>query len=258
MAARPEAGVAAQPIELVRAAVANELKSAKRTDRFMWTDRVQKLSGSLTKKMVDTNDGLLARIIAINDKPLTPERRLQEDARLNLMLDPGRMRDKAKRQRDDRQRLERLIQALPDAFIYQYSSNEKTASGHQIVKLEFQPNSSFSPPSYETQLYRGMQGQVWIDTTVMRIVRLDGKLFKDVTFGLGIVGRLDKGGYILLEQEEVVKGHWDITRLNLTVNGRILLFKPLHIDMVETLWDYRPVPAMNVQQAIEMLRDSER
>jgi hypothetical protein len=258
MAARPEAEVAAQPVELVRTAVANELQSLKGTDRFTWLDRVQKPSGSVTKKMVETSEGLIARTIALNDKPLTPEQRLREDERLKLLLDSDRMREKARRQRDDRQRLERLFQVLPDALTYQYSASEKTASGHRIVKLEFQPNPRFTPPSYDTQLYRGMQGQVWIDTTVMRIVRLDGTLFKDVTFGLGIVGRLDKGGHIVLEQDEVTKGHWDVTRMQLTINGRILLFKQLHIDMVETIWGFRPVPAMSVQQAIELLHNSER
>ncbi|MGA2991370.1 MAG: hypothetical protein ABSD88_12910 [Candidatus Korobacteraceae bacterium] len=258
MAARPEAEVAAQPVELVRTAVANELQSLKGMDRFTWLDRVQKPSGSVTKKMVEASEGLIARTIALNDKPLTPEQRRREDERLKLLLDSDHMREKARRQRDDRQRLERLFQVLPDALTYQYSASEKTASGHRIVKLEFQPNPRFTPPSYDTQLYRGMQGQVWIDTTVMRIVRLDGTLFKDVTFGLGIVGRLDKGGHILLEQEEVTKGHWDVTRMQLTINGRILLFKQLHIDMVETIWGFRPVPAMSVQQAIELLHNSER
>ncbi len=258
IAASTEVAIAASADELVRSAVANELRSLKGGDRFSWLDRVQKPGGSVTKHMVATSEGLIARTVAINDKPLTAEQRRQDDERLQLLLDSARMREKTRRQSDDRQRLERLFQALPDALAYQYSASETTAGGHHIVKLEFQPNARFAPPSYDTQLYRGMKGQLWIDTTVMRIVRLDGTLFKDVTFGLGIVGRLDKGGHILLEQDEVAKGHWDITRMQLMVKGKILLVKPLRIDMLETAWSFRPVPPLNAQQAIGLLRSTER
>jgi hypothetical protein len=33
----------------------------------------------------------------------------------------------------------------------------------------------------------------------------------------------------------------------------VLLFKPLHIDDNETSWDYKPVPPMSVEQAMNFL-----
>jgi len=249
---------AAQPAELVRTAITNELRSAESAAYFMWLDHVQKPSGSVAKQMVATSQGLIARTVAIGDKSLTPEQRQQEDERLNLLLNPARMREKAQRQKEDRQRLEKLFQVLPDALVYEYATTETTAKGHQIVELDFLPNPHFTPPSYEMLIFRGMKGHIWIDTTAMRIVRIEGALFKDITIGWGIVGSLERGGHVLLEQEEVTAGHWDITQLQLTVKGKLFLIKQFHIDMVEKDSDFRSIPKMNVQEAIELLRKSEQ
>ena len=41
-----------------------------------------------------------------------------------------------------------------------------------------------------------MIGEIWIDPVHQRVVRLEGHLQQDVDFGWGILGRLNKGGWI--------------------------------------------------------------
>jgi hypothetical protein len=38
-------------------------------------------------------------------------------------------------------------------------------------------------------------------------------------------------------------------------DGRLVIFKPLHIEETETSWDYRAVPRMSVAQALDYLRN---
>jgi hypothetical protein len=242
--------------ELMSKVVANEIEHPKSSRFCMWMDRVAKPKGSWTKQMIETPDGIVARLVAINDKPLTPEQRRAEESRLDGLLDPANMRKKTSQQRTDDQHSQRLIRALPTAFDYAYSGTETTPAGHQIVKLSFSPDPSFVPPDYETQIYLGMKGQVWIDTEAMRVARIDGTLFKDVTLGWGIIGRLNKGGRLLLEQADVGNGHWDTTRLELDFGGKILLVKHLQLQETATEWDFHPVPKMSVREAIETLRRS--
>ncbi len=244
------------PIELVRKAVANEMENPKNSRFYMWMDRVVKPKGSQTKQMVETPAGIIGRLVAINDKPLTPEQRKADDNRINRLLDPAKMREKTKQQNEDVQHGQRLLRALPTAFNYAYAGTETTPQGHQVVKLDFSPNPSFDPPDRETQVYEGMKGQVWIDTQVMRLARIDGTLFRDVDFGWGVLGRLYKGGRFVVEQADVGSGHWDTTRMELKLDGKILMVKHFHIEETETEWDFRPVPKMNVRQALEMLRQS--
>jgi hypothetical protein len=255
-AEEPEAQAPMSPIELVRKAIANEMQHPKSARFYAWTDRVVKSKGSQTKQMVQTPDGIISRLVAINNEPLTPEQRNADDSRINRLLDPAKMREKAKQQREDEQHSQRLIRALPAAFNYAYAGTETTPQGHHVVKLDFSPNPSFVPPDRETQVCQGMKGQVWIDTHVMRLAKVDGTLFRDVDFGWGILGRLYKGGRFVVEQGDVGNGHWDTTRMQLKFDGRIVLLKRVHIEVTETEWDFRPVPKMNVRQALEMLRKS--
>lgn len=240
----------------MRKAVNNQVQEEDNPRYFMWMQRVQKPKGSETKRVVQMPEGIIGRLVAINDKPLTPEQRKQDDQRLNQLLDPAKMRAKAKSEKEDEQRSLRLLRTLPDAFIYTYTGTEISPQGHQIVKLDFAPNPNFNPPNRETQVFQGMQGQVWIDTQAMRLAKIDGTLFRDVNFGWGILGRLNKGGRFVVEQARLANGYWDTVFMRLRFDGKILMLKPLHIEETERDWDFRPVPRMDVQQALNTLRQS--
>ena len=71
----------------------------------------------------------------------------------------------------------------------------------------------------------GMQGVVVIDPEASRIARIDGTLFKEVSFGWGILGHLDKGGHFLVEQRDVGDGSWDISRMSLNFTRQDSFFQ---------------------------------
>ncbi len=101
--------------DLLRQAIANENIGA-REDYRAWMDRLQKPRGSVTKLMVNTPQGILSRTVAFNDRALTPEERQQDDERINRLLNPAMMLDKARKQHEDQQHVERLLLALPMPF----------------------------------------------------------------------------------------------------------------------------------------------
>jgi hypothetical protein len=241
-----------QANELLRQAVANE-KTSAHSEYFAWTDRVQKPHGSVTKFMVDTPQGILSRTVAINDQPLSADQRHQDDERDNRLLDAGKMREKAKRQQEDQQHIERLLVALPDAFHCDYSS---ASHEERSLMMECSPNPKFSPPNYESQVLLGMKAEIEIDRDEKRITRIAGTLFKDVTFGWGFLARLSRGGRIEINQSKVTPKHWGITHMQLNFDGRLIVVKPLHIEETESSWNYRPVPGMTVAQALEFLRSN--
>jgi hypothetical protein len=235
--------------DLLRQAVANEKLSAK-DGYFAWTDRLQKPRGSVTKLMVSTPQGILSRTLAINDQALTAEERKQDDDRINRLLDTAKMREKNAKQREDQQHIERMLVALPDAFQCEYA----TARDDRNQRLECSPNPGFSAPNYESQVLQGMKAVILIDREDSRISRIEGTLFKDVNFGWGFIGRLNRGGHIEITQARVAGKHWGIQRMQLNFDGRIIVVKPLHIEETETSWDYRSVPGMSVAQALDFLR----
>ncbi len=236
--------------DLLRQAVAHENIGGE--DYYAWMDRVQKPRGSVTKLMVNTPQGILARIVSYNDRALTPQERQQDDERVNRLLDPGAMRDKARKQREDQLHIERVFFALPDAYHCEYAD----AHDDSNLRLECSPNPHFSPPNYESQVLQGMNTVILIDRAEKRITGLYGTLFKDVNFGWGVLAKLNRGGSIEITRSKVDGNHWRVTRIKLKFEGRIVVFKPLRIEETETAWDFRPVQRMNVAQALEFLRNS--
>ena len=226
----------------------------------MFLDRKEDGHGSSTKLAVETNQTVASMLIAVDGKPLTAQQRQNEEIRLQGMLDhPDEIRKKQKAEKEDSDRTERIVRAMPDAFLYEADGTElgETGTGRpgaELVRLKFRPNPAYRPPTRVEQVLTGMQGVVLIDATEHRIARIDGTLVKEVSFGWGIFGHLDKGGHFLVQQAEEGNGVWEISRINLDFNGRILLVKNLRIQSNEVLSDFRPVPAnLTFAQGVKML-----
>lgn len=244
--------------ELVRAAIQNEINDDSAHSRFFsWKERKYRDNVPLVQRVVDTPGGDLSRVILINDKPLTQEQRNAENERIRRMLNPTLWRRKQKEQREDDERTHRMLVAIPEAFDFVYLDSVQASNGHKLIHLRFTARPGFVPPTRESMVFTGMQGEMLIDETARHIAKIDGSLFKDVNFGWGILGRLYKGGRFVVEQSEVTPSHWDTTRMILHFDGKALLFKSIHIDDNSTSWDYQPVPPMSVEQALQYLARSE-
>jgi len=255
-ASQPSPNAGTNPLQLVRLTVENELKPPQKGLYFTYRDVKKKGNNPVeVKQMVETGQDLvLGRLISLGGKPLTPEQQQKEEQRLHrLLTDPGAVKEKQKSQQEDDQRVRRMVQALSDAFLYTYAATESGKNG-QIVVLNFKPNPNFDPPSRELQVYTGMAGTMRIAVPQDRIASLEATLVEDVNFGWGILGRLYKGGRFAIEQTEVGDGQWDLTSMSLNFAGRALLFKHIDIQQHETTSDYRRVPAMNIAQALELLK----
>jgi hypothetical protein len=262
-AAEEETPSAASIIELVRKTVYNELHPHDDA-KFMFRDYKETPHGSQTKLMVETSDAMAGILIAIDDKPLTPEQRQADDARVDRFIkDPKELKKRQKQEKENTERTTRIMKALPDAFLYQYDGTETGRQGvgkpgDPLVRLKFQPNPHYDPPSRVEQVLTGMQGYILIDTSEDRIAKIDGILEKQVGFGWGILGHLDRGGHFLVEQGDVGDGHWEISRMDLAFTGKILFFKSINIKSTEVVSDFRRVPSdLTFAQGLALLRKQE-
>jgi hypothetical protein len=244
------------PHELVRQAVDNEVKAGHDDVSLMFRVRRQTpKAGVQTREYVETAEGTAGMLVAVNDHPISPEQRQQEFARLQQLLqNPGELRKKQKQQKEDSERVNRMVKTLPDAFRYQYEGTEQV-NGLELVRLRFQPNPDFDPPSREQQVFTGMDGFLLIEPHQARIARIDGTLFKDVGFGWGILGHLDRGGRFVVVQGPVANGYWTTTHMQLSFTGKALFFKSINIQETEDSSDFRRVPGhMTFAQGVEMLK----
>jgi len=253
------AGVAAlgQDTSLVQRALANEARAANDA-RHPMRYRLRKSSPRLTttKVICETADGAVARLISVNDAPLSPADEQREQARLDQLLsDPSKQRHRKQSQDQDTARALKVLRSLPKAFLYEYAGTAQGPTEH-LEKFKFKPNPNFDPPDLETQVLKQMTGELWIDPRQERVTRLDGQLQQDVDYAWGILGRLYKGGTILIEQADVGQNQWRIVHFNMKMSARVV-FKTKIFDTTEDQSQFAPVPAgLRYQQAIAILRDN--
>lgn len=248
--------------ELVRETVAHEIAANNNPAvKHMFRSRKQTPRGTQTHLYVETNDAMAGMLIAQNGQPLSSEQQKAENDHLAwLVNNPDQLRKKRAREKEDADRTMRMVKALPNAFRYQYDGAQAGAAnlgklGDELVRLKFTPNPGYSPPSHEEQVFAGMEGYLLIDVAEKRIAKIDGTLFRQVSFGWGIIGHLDKGGYFRVQQADVGQGAWEITAMALKMSGKILMFKSISINSDEVLSDFQPVPEnLPFSKGVELLK----
>ncbi len=254
----PPALTPAQAQALVERALATESRAAQDMSRMShpMRYRLRKTSPRLTsiKEIVETRDGDVARLLSINDQPLSAADEQHEQARLQALMDNPSLQQHRKQSEDsDTARAMKVLRVLPSAFLYQFAGTATTPAG-TVEKFSFKPNPHFDPPDMETGVLTAMAGEIWIDPVEERVVRLAGSLQQDKEIGLGIIGELDKGGWIEIDQANVGDHQWRIVHLKLVMNGRVL-FKAKNSNSVQEYSGFQSLPPeLSYKQAIQMLR----
>src|SRR5215469_4104109 len=250
------------PQQLVHEAVENEL-AANRTApiHFLFKDERKTVHQSQVRLLVETRDATAGMMVAENGQPLNLEQRKAEEARLeSYVRNPDQLNRKRKQEKEDAERTERIMRALPEAFLYQEAGTQTGSAtlgrpGVELIRLKFRPNPNYVPPTRVEQVLTGMAGQLLIDPNDKRIAEINAILEKDVGFGWGILGHLDRGGRFLVQQADVGEGQWEITRMELSMTGKILLVKKLSIQSSDTFSEFHPVPSdLTFAQGVELLK----
>jgi hypothetical protein len=253
----PDEFVSAQTPDasVVKRALAAELRSAQDVQHPM-RYKLHKTSPrvSTTKEIFETKDGAVARLVAVNGKPLSASDEQKEEARLDALVgNPSRQRHRKQAEDDDLARVMKVLRALPQAFTYRYIGSGTGPTG-KVEKFAFEPNPSFQAPDLETQVLTAMNGEIWIDESEERVARLEGHLEHDVDFGWGILGRLYKDGWIVIEQADVGNHVWRTVRFQMVMTGRLVV-KTKSFDTAEEEFDFAPVPVgVGYAEAIQILR----
>jgi hypothetical protein len=242
---------------LVRRAVQHRLDAEKNHPLVRYIIHRTDEHHDTTKEIIETVDGDVARLVAIDGKPLSAEADRAELDRLDTLAAHSEMQEhRHKGEQKDAERVDRLLALLPDALLYRFEGMATCGAG-QCYRLSFTPDPHFTPPNLEADLLRGVAGEVWIDAMQERLTRLDAHFIAQVDFGFGILGKLNKGGTVLLEQSDVGGHDWELTGLTLHVTGKALMVKPLSFQINEEASGFAQVPVgLRYRDAIQMLKQA--
>ena len=236
--------------ELINAVIANELRDRVQQRKWMCTIEKREGNQSLTEEQVETKNGPLYRVVALDGMPLTPDQRQQDNVRIRRLLHDTSQQAKLKQQYDDdEQKLETLMRVMPSAFLYDYDGLDGS-----FVRLKFRPDPSYRPPNYEARVVHSLAGTVLIDSQQQRLAKLSGQLVDRVQFGHGLFGHIDTGGTIEIGRVQVGPLQWKTALLNIQLSGRMILFKTISKQQYETRSNFRAVPGdLSLSEANDLL-----
>jgi hypothetical protein len=167
----------------------------------------------------------------------------------NLLHNPGEQARMKQDHQAEEQRLERLMTAMPEAFLYTYDG---TAEGN--LRLTFMPNPAYNPPTYETRVYHALSGEIWIQPEKKRLVKIDAHIVNEIEFGYGLFGRIEKGGAFQIVRAQVAANRWKTTALTVHISGRVVFFKSINRDQDVTRSAFKPLASnTSVQDAVTLL-----
>ncbi|HKF46204.1 MAG TPA: hypothetical protein VKB38_02525 [Terracidiphilus sp.] len=246
-------GAQEEPGKLVREVVYNELHDHDLHGYWRyWVER-HSPNDVRVEEQVETSDGPIARAVSSNGQPVSEQVAEKEETRLReLASSPGERANLRQSYRDDEKRVGRILAMLPDAFAFQ---DEGTDNG--IRHLRFSPSPSYSAHCIEARVFHQLSGDLFIDVRMKRMKKLEGHLNDNVDFGMGLLGRVNKGGWFRMVRTQVSPTEWKTERLEVHMNGRALLFKTLAHDTSEVRGGFEAVPPkMSLEQGLRVLNET--
>jgi hypothetical protein len=246
---------ATDPQKIVRDASWNELHAKPPGRSFSYRQRKVDAKETVVKEIYETKDGDVARLIERDGKPLSSDEEQAELDRLNhLLAHPEVQEHRHKKEQEDSARGDEMVRMLPDAFLFTDDGTVQGPSG-PCYRLQFRPNPAFTPPDREGEVYHGMVGELWVDKGQLRLAKIDAHLISDVNFGWGVLGRLFKGGSILVQNSDVGMNHWETIHMKLDLRGKVLMMKSVDFSTTEDYSDFRmQQQELGYQEAIRLLQ----
>ena len=240
--------------ELVRDILQNELR-AQAEGHSLWCyrkltdkDGKQQLFAACQTKTLEID-----RLMAVNGKPLTEQQWNQESQRIEQLLNNrSQLKKEKQQQHEDVEQATRMLKMMADAFLFKQENSD--AKG---ITLHFTPNPVFHASGASEVVFHHMEGTLTLDVKQKRLVEISGRLNSDVKFAGGLLGHLDKGGTFYVKQQEVGPGCWEMTRMDVQMDGKVLFFKTISVRTREIDTDFHAVPASaSIQQVAALTNES--
>ena len=227
----------------------NEVAARKQEIRYSYLsdERSTRTGGHLWhEKVVETPDGPLHRLLAVDGHPLSSSEAQAESNRIAaLVQNPDAFRRLNAAHADDESHAAQLLQLLPKAFLLVPNGEE-----NGCTRFAFRPNPNFQPSSYEERAIHAMGGTVSLRQPEGRLCHLHATIEQPVEFGFGLLGTIEKGGYFDLERKPVDGNNWKSDHISVHVQGKILMLKSLTREQETQRSEIKVIPQhLSLEQA---------
>lgn len=196
-------------------------------------------------RVYPTGTGTLKLVVEERGAAVTPEKYREELRELEQTLvwavHPEESDQHARVEKFEKRSRERYraVEAFRDAYELSWLGRE-TLDGRSVEKLLLDPKPNSGGGSLATELLAASRLTVWVDAQTGGVLQLDAELVRDLLFGGGLLGKIDRGGRVHIEQAQIAPGIWLPKLTRYDVEGRKLFTHEQSYRTVEAR-DFRHV-----------------
>lgn len=199
--------------------------------------------GNSTKSTVSLFDvihfsgGKIRRLIAVDGKPIDPERAQLEEAKVQARLKKmEEINPKPEPNRTGNEITLSVEDLLAVSEVRLLSRTEH--KGQLVLVLSFQPKKGTSPKGMGQRLAAKLEGRIFVEESSDQVVWAEGRLIESFWVGGGLLGALLPPSTFVFEQQRVVEGLWMPVQGTFILYGRVT-FVPVRRKMTFRCSDFR-------------------
>lgn len=240
-------------------AIRNEIKVIESADKMplLYRQRKVGVKGDMTREVMVTRDGNVARLVEQDGRPLTSAEDADERQRLtDELASPDGFLKHHRRDAEMRDSVIKVVGLMPQAMLFSYAPGQPQLKGTEgrLVVLDFHPDPGFHPPTMFAECLTGLEGRVWIDQKTRYMTHVEARVLRPVNMGFGILAKIFPGGTLALDQVNLGDDHWVYSHVDEHLMARVLMVKNYPENNVITSWGFRTMPSLlSYQDAIRAL-----
>lgn len=225
-----------------------------------------KVKESETHELTFYKGNRIRRLIAKNDKPLSPGEEADETKRIEKRVREIEKKEAEKARKADKQReLAQEDSGQPDnergqrisiADVLKASKlvnpRRERFRSREVIVFDFEPLPGYKPKKDFEKLFGKMAGAIWVDAADKQVARVEARLIESYKVGGGLLASLKEGASFVLEQERVNNEIWLPTRADINLGVKVLLVKGINVNSTVTYGNYK---RFNVDAEKEKLKD---
>lgn len=188
------------------------------------------------------------RLLMRDDVTVPPAERARQDreyrartAALRRRLQNETAADRQRRLNDEaraRQRSQATIEDIVAAIEF-HVTGRSFYEGRPAVTVAFAGRPAARPKTREGRIAQDFVGTAWIDPQLHEVMHAEGRTTDDVSFGFGMIARLNKDTEGSLTRQPIEPGLWMPTAVRVSGDGRaVLQLRKLMVDFKVDWSDY--------------------
>jgi len=215
------------PIEIIRRSAEVNRRDWDAAPDYDYFQRERDGEKLKTYEVIMLSGSRYDRLVAVDDKPLSPEDEAEEQQRFETSV--AQRHQESAKEREHRvaqyqREIDRdhvLIGELTKALDFTLAGKQMLGQ-HEVYVLKGTPRADYHPPNQYAKALTGMQGTLWIDTANFHWVKAEAEVVRPVWIE-GFVARIEPGTRFELEQAPITKGLWMPSHFSMEAKAKVLL-----------------------------------